>query len=67
MFQVPKPILFPDHGPAAGGTKIRIGNLSFIPTADLNSTMKIFLGQQPCSITEYDLFKFENITLILFS
>ncbi|CAF3033085.1 unnamed protein product [Rotaria sp. Silwood2] len=45
---IPKPILVPDHGPAVGGTKIRIQNLN------LNSTIKIFLGNAECHISKYD-------------
>ena len=63
-FQVPKPNLSPDRGPAAGGTRIRIGNLSYDPTVDLNSTMKISLGKQPCFITEYNSLSFDDLTRI---
>ncbi len=54
LFQVPRPILLPDYGPSAGGTKIRMENLSFDNTSDLLSTMKAFLGKNQCHITEYD-------------
>ncbi len=50
---VPKPILVPNFGPAAGGTKIRIQNLAFDNSLDLVSTMKIFLGKKQCQIIEY--------------
>ncbi|UJR25877.1 hypothetical protein I4U23_007227 [Adineta vaga] len=49
---IPKPILVPDFGPAAGGTKIRIQNLAFDNSLDLFSTMNIFLGNKQCDITE---------------
>ncbi|CAF4617317.1 unnamed protein product, partial [Rotaria sp. Silwood2] len=49
---IPKPILIPNFGPAAGGTKIRIQNLAFDKHLDLFSTMKIFLGKQQCHIIE---------------
>jgi hypothetical protein len=45
---MPRPVLTPDYGPAVGGTKIQIENLSF----DLLSTVKIFLGNKQCYITE---------------
>jgi hypothetical protein len=47
-------MLLPDYGPSAGGTKIRIENLSYYNTSDLLSTMKVFLGKNQCHITEYD-------------
>ena len=53
LFQVPKPFLGPDYGPSAGGTKIRIRNLSFGNSSNFLSTMKIFLGKKQCHITEY--------------
>jgi hypothetical protein len=59
LFQIPKPILLPDYGPSAGGTKLRIENLSFDNSSNLLSTMKVFLGKNQCHITEYD-----RITLI---
>ncbi|CAF0881012.1 unnamed protein product [Adineta steineri] len=49
---IPKPILVPNFGPAAGGTKIRIQNLAFDNSLDLFSIMKIFLGRKQCHITE---------------
>ncbi|CAF0773881.1 unnamed protein product [Adineta ricciae] len=49
---IPKPILVPNFGPAAGGTKIRLQNLAFDESLDLFSTMKIFLGNKQCHITE---------------
>ncbi|CAF3574252.1 unnamed protein product [Rotaria socialis] len=49
---VPRPILLPNYGPVAGGTKIRIQNLAFDTNLDLFSTMKIFLGKQECHIIE---------------
>ncbi|CAF0972266.1 unnamed protein product [Rotaria sordida] len=47
---IPKPILIPNYGPAVGGTKIRIQNLNL----NLNSTIKIFLGNAECHISKYD-------------
>ncbi|CAF4667346.1 unnamed protein product [Rotaria sp. Silwood1] len=47
---IPKPVLIPDYGPAIGGTQIRIRNLNL----DLNSSIKVFLGNAECSISKYD-------------
>ena len=51
-FQVPKPILQPDFGPMAGGTRIRIKKLFSDSRTDVLSVMKIFFGQQPCDIIQ---------------
>ncbi|CAF2137619.1 unnamed protein product [Rotaria magnacalcarata] len=46
----PKPILVPDNGPAAGGTKIQIQNLNL----KSNSKTKVFLGKAECRILKHD-------------
>lgn len=53
IFKIPKPVLVPNYGPSAGGTKIRIQNLAFDTNLNVFSNMKVFLGKQQCHIIEY--------------
>ena len=64
---MPRPILLPNFGPAAGGTKIRIQNLGFDDSLDLSSAMKIVLGKKQCDITVYDLILLFYCTWVLFT